>query len=87
MAEGSNPSTHPKNFMGLAGSIRLPPADCNGFCNGRLFQLAPCLSDNIFNHPTFALPGNTLSAPSTFGYYSDTETDSRNMTLALRLIW
>ena len=42
---------------------------------------------NIFNHPTFSMPGRTLSAPGRFGYYSDTETDSRNMMLALRLLW
>ncbi len=42
---------------------------------------------NAFNNTTFSRPGATLSAPSTFGYYTDTDTDSRNMTMTIRLIW
>lgn len=42
---------------------------------------------NVFNNTTFSRPGTTLSSPSTFGYYSDTDFDQRNMTVALRLIW
>jgi hypothetical protein len=42
---------------------------------------------NVFNNTTFARPGATLSGPATFGYYADTDTNSRNITLVLRLIW
>jgi len=41
---------------------------------------------NIFNNTTFSRPGVTLSAPSTFGYYQDTDTNSRNITLTARFI-
>jgi hypothetical protein len=42
---------------------------------------------NVFNNTTFSRPGASLAAPATFGYYTDTDTDSRNMTMVLRLIW
>lgn len=42
---------------------------------------------NLFNNTTFSRPGNTLAGPATFGYYADTDTDSRNMVMVLRLIW
>lgn len=42
---------------------------------------------NLFNNTTFSRPGLTLSAPATFGYYTDTDTNSRNITLVMRLIW
>jgi hypothetical protein len=42
---------------------------------------------NVFNNTTFSRPGLTLSAPATFAYYADTDTNSRNITLILRLIW
>jgi len=42
---------------------------------------------NLFNNTSFSRPGQTRATASTFGYYSDTFSDSRNMTLALRLIW
>lgn len=42
---------------------------------------------NVFNNTVFSRPGNSLSAPSTFGHYSDTAFDQRNMTVVLRLIW
>ncbi|MBL8220668.1 MAG: hypothetical protein JNL62_15665, partial [Bryobacterales bacterium] len=42
---------------------------------------------NLFNNTSFSRPGQTRATASTFGYYSDTYSDSRNMTLALRLIW
>ncbi|MBI3682151.1 MAG: TonB-dependent receptor [Acidobacteria bacterium] len=42
---------------------------------------------NIFNNTTFSRPGASLAAPATFGYYADTDTDSRNMTMVLRLVW
>lgn len=43
---------------------------------------------NVFNNTTFSRPGQFMSqAPATFGYYSDTDTDTRNMTLSLKLIF
>ncbi len=42
---------------------------------------------NVFNNTTFSRPGATLAAPATFGYYADTDTDSRNLTMVLRFIW
>jgi hypothetical protein len=44
---------------------------------------------NIFNNTTLS-NGSTLwqlSSPSTFGYYSGTDTNSRRMTMTGRLIW
>ena len=42
---------------------------------------------NIFNNTTFSLPGVSLSSPSTFGYYSGTDTKSRRIALTGRLTW
>lgn len=42
---------------------------------------------NVFNNTAFSRPGVTLSAPATFGYYADTDTNARNITLVLRVIW
>jgi hypothetical protein len=42
---------------------------------------------NVFNNVVLSRPGTTLSAPATFGYYSDTEFNQRNMTAVLRIIW
>jgi hypothetical protein len=44
---------------------------------------------NVFNNTTFSFGSalNTLSAPATFGYYSTTDTNSRNTTLVARFIW
>lgn len=44
---------------------------------------------NIFNNTTFSVnsPLPSLSSPATFGYYSGTDTNSRRMTMAGRLIW
>jgi len=42
---------------------------------------------NIFNNTQFSRPGVSLAAPAAFGYYQDTDTNSRNITLVLRLIW
>jgi hypothetical protein len=42
---------------------------------------------NVFNHVVLSSPGVTLSAPATFGYYSDTAFNQRNMTAVLRIIW
>jgi hypothetical protein len=42
---------------------------------------------NVFNNTAFSRSGQVLSAPATFGYYSDTDTNTRNMTMVLRFIW
>ena len=42
---------------------------------------------NVFNNTTFSRTGQVLSAPATFGYYTDTDTNTRNMTMVLRVIW
>ena len=42
---------------------------------------------NVFNNTTFSLPGVSLSSPSTFGYYSGTDTNSRRIALTGRLTW
>lgn len=42
---------------------------------------------NVFNNTTFSLPGVSLSSPSTFGYYSGTDTNSRRIALTARLTW
>ncbi|MBS1823985.1 MAG: carboxypeptidase regulatory-like domain-containing protein [Acidobacteria bacterium] len=42
---------------------------------------------NVFNNTSFSRPGLSRGTASTFGYYADTYSDSRNMTMALRLIW
>ncbi len=40
---------------------------------------------NLFNNTSFSRPGASLAAPATFGYYQDTDTNSRSVTLVLRL--
>ena len=42
---------------------------------------------NFFNNTQFSRPGVSLAAPAAFGYYQDTDTNSRNITMVLRLIW
>ena len=44
---------------------------------------------NVFNNTTFSFGSalNSLSSPSTFGYYNNTDTNSRNITMVLRLSW
>jgi len=42
---------------------------------------------NVFNNTTFSRPGIALSGPATFGYYQNTDTNSRNMVMTLRLRW
>jgi hypothetical protein len=42
---------------------------------------------NLFNNTQFSRPGTSLAAPAAFGYYQDTDTNTRNITLVLRLIW
>ncbi len=62
---------------------------------GRSFQLKPermkftiqAQVFNVFNNTTFSQMGVSLSAPSTFGYYSGTDTNSRRIALTGRLTW
>jgi Carboxypeptidase regulatory-like domain len=42
---------------------------------------------NLFNNTTFSQPGISLSSPSTFGYYSATDTISRRFFMTARFIW
>ncbi len=42
---------------------------------------------NLFNNTQFSRPGATLAAPATFGYYQDTDTNSRGITLVARFIF
>jgi hypothetical protein len=42
---------------------------------------------NLFNNTSFSRPGTSLRAPANFGYYQDTNTNTRNITLTLRLIF
>lgn len=42
---------------------------------------------NLFNNTSYSRPGQTLRAPANFGYYQDTNTNTRNVTLVLRLIF
>jgi hypothetical protein len=44
---------------------------------------------NVFNNTSFNFGSSrpTLSAPSTFGYYSGTDFEPRNITLVMRLNW
>lgn len=42
---------------------------------------------NLFNNASFRAPGQSLRAPANFGYYQDTNTNTRNITLVLRLIF
>lgn len=42
---------------------------------------------NLLNQASFSRPGQSLAAAPTFGYYQDTNTNTRNITLLLRLIF
>ena len=44
---------------------------------------------NVFNNTTysFGTAVNNLSSPSTFGYYSGTDTNTRRIALTGRLNW
>lgn len=42
---------------------------------------------NLLNNTSFSRPGNSLAAPATFGYYQDTDTNSRVITLVMRFIF
>ncbi len=74
--------------------LRLNPVIQADWTVGKQFKLTERFSlqfqaqfFNVFNNTTFSRPGQVLSAPATFGYYTDTDTDTRNTTLALRFIW
>jgi len=42
---------------------------------------------NLFNNTSFSRVGTSLAAPATFGYYQDTDTNSRVITMVLRFIF
>ncbi len=75
-------------------TLRLNPFIQADWMVGRSFDLRENLrlqmqvqTYNVFNNTTFANPGRTLTIPSTFGYYADTDTDSRSFQLVLRILW
>jgi hypothetical protein len=43
--------------------------------------------NNLLNNTQFQGPGASLAAPATFGYYQDTSTNSRTITLVARFIF
>jgi hypothetical protein len=55
--------------------------------NERLTTQFQAQAFNVFNNTTFSQPGVRLSSAATFGYYGATDTNSRNVTLVLRLIF
>ena len=75
--------------------FRLNPLIESDMTFGRSFKLKPERMSfkvqaqvfNVFNNTTFSQLGTSLSAPSTFGYYSGTDTNSRRIALTARLIW
>ena len=75
--------------------LRLNPLIQSDMALGRIFALRPehvkfkiqAQFFNLFNNTTFSQPGNSLSSPSTFGYYSGTDTNSRRIALLARLTW
>ncbi len=86
-------------FVGQFGTlgrnvIRLNPLVQADMTVGRVFKLRERVSlkvqaqvFNVFNNTTFSTPGLSLSSPTTFGYYSGTDTNSRRITLTGRLVW
>jgi hypothetical protein len=81
-------------------AIRLNPLIESDITLGRQFTLTPerlklklqAQFFNLFNNTTFSAVGvsgsvPTLSSPSTFGYYSGTDTNSRRIALTGRLTW
>jgi hypothetical protein len=75
--------------------LRLNPLIQSDMAISRVFSLKPermkfkiqAQFFNLFNNTTFSLPGVSLSSPSTFGYYSATDTNSRRIALLARLTW
>jgi Carboxypeptidase regulatory-like domain len=86
-------------FVGNIGTlgrnvVRLNPLIQADMGFGRIFKIGERASFhfeaqvfNVFNNTTFSSPGLSLSSPTTFGYYSGTDTNSRRVTLTGRLIW
>ena len=94
--DGSNLAQPLIGRLGTLGRnvIRLNPLVDADWTLGRRFRLTERFSTvfqaqmfNIFNNTTFSRPGSTLSAPATFGYYTDTDTDSRRITMVVRFEW
>lgn len=76
--------------------LRVNPLIQSDMAVGRVFKIRERMSFkiqaqvfNVFNNVTFSTAGATfsLSAPSTFGYYTGTDTNSRRIALTGRLIW
>jgi hypothetical protein len=80
--------------------FRLNPLIQSDMAVGRLFKITERISFklqmqvlNVFNNTTFSIGGGatssslSLSAPTNFGYYSATDTNSRRIALTGRLSW
>jgi hypothetical protein len=76
--------------------IRANPLIESDMTFGRVFTFPERLSlrlqaqvYNVFNNTTFSFGSsvNNLSSPSTFGYYSGTDTNTRRIALTARLNW
>jgi len=75
--------------------VRLNPLIESDLTLGRQFRLKPerlklklqAQFFNVFNNTTFSTVGNSLSSPSTSGYYHGTDTNSRHIALTGRLTW
>jgi hypothetical protein len=80
---------------GRKNVIRLNPLVESDLTLGRVIKLKPerihltlqAQFFNVFNNTTFSSVGTTLSSPSTFGYYSGTDTNSRRIALTGRITW
>ena len=42
---------------------------------------------NLLNNTSFARPGQSLQAPANFGYYQDTDTNTRSIAIVFRVIY
>jgi hypothetical protein len=42
---------------------------------------------NAFNNTSFSRPGQSLQGPANFGYYQDTDTNTRSLVMVLRLMF
>ncbi len=93
---GSNLAQPLTGAFGTLGRnvIRVNPLIQSDMAFGKNFRLTERTTlqfqaqfENLFNNTTFSRAGLTLSAPATFGYYADTDSNTRNTTLILRLIW
>ena len=93
---GSNLTQPLTGAFGTLGRnvIRVNPLVQSDMAFGKNFRLTERATlqfqaqfENLFNNTTFSRAGLTLSAPATFGYYSDTDSNPRNTTLILRILW